>query len=966
MLESPALIDLFLQETHMTELAKAYEAKSVDSKWYEFWESSGFFKADAASKKPAYCIVMPPPNVTGALHMGHALVNTIQDILIRWKRMNGFEALWMPGTDHAGISTQTVVERHLMQTVGKKRKDFPREEFLSHVWRWKEEKQDNILNQLKRIGCSCDWSRLRFTMDEGNNSSVRTMFKKMFDEGLIYRGDYLVNWDPVSQTALADDEVEYEERQSFLWHLKYPLKDGSGFVQIATTRPETMLGDTAIAVSPKDPRYAKFIGQIVVLPLTNREIPIIADRHVDPEFGTGMVKVTPAHDPNDYQMGLTHSLPFINIMTPDAKINANGGKFEGLTMEEARHAVIEALKNLGLVEKIEPHVNRVGVSYRSKATIEPYMSKQWFVRMDGFAVKMRAAIQEGKTQLIPKNWENTYFHWIDNLRDWCISRQLWWGHRIPIWYRKDDASQVICYGGEGLPPEVEKNPADWQQDDDVLDTWFSSALWPFSTLGWPEKTPELSKFYPNSVLVTGHDILFFWVARMVLMGEYATNQVPFPQVFLHGLIYGKSYWRNNANGGITYLGDSERREYELGKPIPKDVFSKWEKMSKSKGNIIDPLEIIEEYGTDAMRMALCASATQAREIDLDRRRFEEFKNFANKVWNGSRFVFMNLDGDSPLTAEEFSQGLDESLLGLEDRWILSKLNHTIQNVNQKLTDYFFDQAAIESYEFFWKEFCAYYLELAKPILFGKAGTPQERKNKQKLLAIILCQAMRLIHPMAPFITEELFQLLKTRLAGISLSKTPVDPYTEEAIKALNSQACMVAPYPHVVRTSDLNLAIEESFALVDAAIYTIRNIRGEMKLPPGMSTDIHISGSSNDPHFSIINDHRHLIAALVKTTSIQMHEKEPTLGFASTGVLNNLRISIPLPEELLKQEQARLVKERERLENSIEKIRTQLSNEEFVSNAPAQLVEKQKTTLLQSENELQEITTKLQVLSSGV
>ncbi|HEV8050952.1 MAG TPA: valine--tRNA ligase [Parachlamydiaceae bacterium] len=950
----------------MTELAKAYEAKSVDSKWYEFWESSGFFKADAASKKPAYCIVMPPPNVTGALHMGHALVNTIQDILIRWKRMNGFEALWMPGTDHAGISTQTVVERHLMQTVGKKRKDFPREEFLSHVWRWKEEKQDNILNQLKRIGCSCDWSRLRFTMDEGNNSSVRTMFKKMFDEGLIYRGDYLVNWDPVSQTALADDEVEYEERQSFLWHLKYPLKDGSGFVQIATTRPETMLGDTAIAVSPKDPRYAKFIGQIVVLPLTNREIPIIADRHVDPEFGTGMVKVTPAHDPNDYQMGLTHSLPFINIMTPDAKINANGGKFEGLTMEEARHAVIEALKNLGLVEKIEPHVNRVGVSYRSKATIEPYMSKQWFVRMDGFAVKMRAAIQEGKTQLIPKNWENTYFHWIDNLRDWCISRQLWWGHRIPIWYRKDDASQVICYGGEGLPPEVEKNPADWQQDDDVLDTWFSSALWPFSTLGWPEKTPELSKFYPNSVLVTGHDILFFWVARMVLMGEYATNQVPFPQVFLHGLIYGKSYWRNNANGGITYLGDSERREYELGKPIPKDVFSKWEKMSKSKGNIIDPLEIIEEYGTDAMRMALCASATQAREIDLDRRRFEEFKNFANKVWNGSRFVFMNLDGDSPLTAEEFSQGLDESLLGLEDRWILSKLNHTIQNVNQKLTDYFFDQAAIESYEFFWKEFCAYYLELAKPILFGKAGTPQERKNKQKLLAIILCQAMRLIHPMAPFITEELFQLLKTRLAGISLSKTPVDPYTEEAIKALNSQACMVAPYPHVVRTSDLNLAIEESFALVDAAIYTIRNIRGEMKLPPGMSTDIHISGSSNDPHFSIINDHRHLIAALVKTTSIQMHEKEPTLGFASTGVLNNLRISIPLPEELLKQEQARLVKERERLENSIEKIRTQLSNEEFVSNAPAQLVEKQKTTLLQSENELQEITTKLQVLSSGV
>lgn len=949
----------------MTELPKAYEAKSVDSKWYAFWENHGFFKADPTSKKPPYCIVMPPPNVTGALHMGHALVNTLQDILIRWKRMSGYESLWMPGTDHAGISTQTVVERQLIKTTGKKRKDFSREDFLGHVWRWKEEKQDNILNQLKRIGCSCDWSRLRFTMDEGNNRAVRTMFKKMYDDGLIYRGDYLVNWDPVTQTALADDEVEYEDRQSFLWHLKYPLKDGSGFVQIATTRPETMLGDTAIAVSPKDPRYTHLIGKTVLLPLVNREIPIIADHHVDPEFGTGMVKVTPAHDPNDYQMGLTHSLPFINIMTPDAKINGNGGVFEGLTMEEARIAVVDAMKKLGFVEKIDPHVNRVGVSYRSKATIEPYMSKQWFVKMDDFAKKLRAAVQEEKTELIPKNWENTYFHWIDNLRDWCISRQLWWGHRIPIWYKKDDASQMICWGGDDVPPEVQQNPDAWQQDEDVLDTWFSSALWPFSTLGWPENTPELQKFYPNSVLVTGHDILFFWVARMILMGEYATNEVPFPQVFLHGLIYGKSYWRVNAGGGITYLSDQERREYELGKPMPKDVVSKWEKMSKSKGNIIDPLEIIDEYGTDAMRMALCASATQAREIDLDRRRFEEFKNFANKVWNGSRFVFMNLDGDDPLSAEEFSQGLDESLLGLEDHWILSKLNHTIQSVNQKLNDYLFDQAAIESYEFFWKEFCAYYLELAKPILFGKAGTPQERKNKQKLLAIILCQSMRLIHPMAPFITEELFQLLKTRLEGVVVPKAAVDPYTVEAIQALKAQACMIAPYPQVVRNSDLNLAIEESFALVDAVIYTIRNIRGEMKLPPGMATDIHIIGTSNDPHFNMINNHRHLISALVKTTSIQMHETDPAIGFSSTGVLNALKISIPLPEEMLKQEQGRLQKERERLVISIEKTKNQLSNQEFVSNAPAHLVEKQKTALQQSERELQEVASKLQLLTKS-
>ena len=442
---------------------------------------------------------------------------------------------------------------------------------MSHVWGWKEEKQDNILNQLKRIGCSCDWSLLRFTMDEGNNCAVRTMFKKLYDQGLIYRGDYLVNWDPVTQTAIADDEVEYEDRQSFLWHLKYPLKDDSRFVHIATTRPETMLGDTAIAVSPKDFRYANLIGKSVLLPLVNREITIIADHHVDPEFGTGMVKVTPAHDPNDYQMGLTHGLPFINIMTPDGKINENGKEFEGLTIEEARVAVVDAMKKLGFLEKIEPHINRVGISYRSKATIEPYMSKQWFIKMDGFAKKLREAVQDRKTELIPKNWENTYFHWIDHLRDWCISRQLWWGHRIPIWYKKDDPAQMICWGDEGVPPEVQQNPEAWEQDEDVLDTWFSSALWPFSTLGWPEKTPELQKFYPNSVLVTGHDILFFWVARMIFMGEYAMNQVPFPQVFLHGLIYGKSYWRENPGEGIIYLSEKERREYERGKPIPKDV-----------------------------------------------------------------------------------------------------------------------------------------------------------------------------------------------------------------------------------------------------------------------------------------------------------------------------------------------------------------------------------------------------------
>lgn len=951
------------QKTKMPELAKAYEAKTTDAKWYRFWEENQFFKADPLSPKPAYCIVIPPPNVTGVLHMGHALVNTLQDILVRWKRMNGFEALWVPGTDHAGISTQTVVERHLIRTQGKKRKDYSREDFLVHVWAWKEDSESRILNQLRRLGCSCDWSRIRFTMDEGNNRAVRTMFKKLFDAGLIYRGDYLVNWDPVTQTALADDEVEYEDRQSFLWHIKYPLADGSGFVHIATTRPETMLGDTAVAVAPGDERYASLVGKQIRLPLADRLIPIIADRHVDPAFGTGVVKVTPAHDPNDYQMGITHNLPFINIMTPDGCINGNGGKFEGLSMADAREAVVAALKKEGWLEKIEPHVNRVGVSYRSKATIEPYLSKQWFVKMESFAKRLRDVVEKGKTRLVPGHWESTYYHWIDNLRDWCISRQLWWGHRIPIWYHRDNPERIICHDEADLPPLVKENPAEWIQDPDVLDTWFSSALWPFATLGWPDKTPELAKFYPNATLVTGHDILFFWVARMLAFGEYAMGQVPFPETFLHGLIYGKSYWRNPPGGGIAYVVDQERLDYDLGKPMPKDVFSKWEKMSKSKGNIIDPLEMIDEYGTDAVRMALCASATQARQIDLDRRRFEEFKNFANKIWNGTRFVLLNLEENEgqklpALGAAEFSQGLDESLFALEDQWILSMLNRTVQSVNQHLEKYEFDQAALKAYDFFWKEFCAYYVEISKPTLFGKSGSPQKRANKQKLLVIVLCQAIRLMHPIAPFITEELFQVLKERLEGIEQNQK-ADPYTQECVKALLSPACLVAPYPQVIRASDMNAEIEQTFGLMEQVIYTIRNIRGEMKLPPGASTDVYIIGKADDPDLKIIERNTLLITSLVRTGKIQVQSEEPVLGFVCTGVCRSLKIILPLPEEMLKQELQRLSKEQDKLTVSMDKLRQQLSNEEFVSKAPSQLIDKQKQQLAHGEKELEEITKKL-------
>lgn len=935
----------------MTELPKAYDPKTVDTKWYKFWKDQDFFKIDPRSEKPPFCIVMPPPNVTGALHMGHALVSTLQDIRIRWKRMQGFEALWIPGVDHAGIATQTVVERHLIRSTGKTRKEFERDVFLKHVWEWKEANEHRIVEQLEALGCSCDWDRKRFTMDEGCNRAVKTMFKKMFDEGLIHRDFYLVNWDPVTQTAIADDEVEYEERDSKLWHFKYPYADGSGHAVIATTRPETMLGDTAVAVNPGDTRYKDLVGKTIRLPLTEREIPVIADHYVDPEFGSGMVKITPAHDPNDYQIGLRQELPMINIMTPDGKINDQGGAFAGMTMQEARKAVVKSMEEKGLLLKAEPHIMRVGISYRSKATIEPYLSKQWFVKMEGFAPLLRKAVENADVRLIPDQWKNTYYHWIDNLRDWCISRQLWWGHRIPVWYNRNDPEKMLCCIDENETPD----PAEWIQDEDVLDTWFSSALWPMSTLGWPEKTPEFEKFYPTSVLITGHDILFFWVARMILMGEYETGKAPFPDVFLHGLIFGKSYWRDEPGGGIHYIPDEERKEYDLGKPMPKDVHFKWEKMSKSKGNVIDPLEIIGEYGTDAMRMGLTASATQAREIDLDRRKFEEFKNFANKVWNGARFVFMNLD----ITAEEFSKGLDEELLRLEDRWILSAANKTVREVNDKLEHYLFDQAAMQAYDFFWKEFCAYYLEISKPVLFGKTGTAKERTNKQKILAILLSLSVRLLHPMAPFITEELFQQLKDRFQGIKKGTT--DPYTQEAVEALLAPACIVASYPRVIRESDIDPEIERTFALIENIVYAIRNVRGEINLPTGQPTDIHFVGANLDTVQQNIN----MITALVRINDVAFHSKTPNLPHTATASVDSIQIVVPIPEDLLEKEKIRLSKEKERLEQSLEKIRKQLSNENFVSRAPEELITQQREKMNQAETDLDTISNKLKTLLSN-
>ncbi len=948
-----------MTENPKKELAKAYEPHLIEEKWYNFWEKGSFFKADAASKKPAYTIVMPPPNVTGVLHMGHALVSTLQDVLIRWKRMNGFEALWIPGTDHAGIATQTVVERQLMAKEGKRRFEYSREEFLGHAWKWKEESETHILHQIKKLGCSCDWSRLCFTMDEKRNKAVRTIFKKMFDDGLIYRGDYLVNWDPYTQTALADDEVEYEDKDSFLWMLRYPLEDKTGYIVVATTRPETMLGDVAVAVSPKDERYEELVGKYILLPIVGRRIPIITDPHIDPEFGTGAVKITPAHDPNDYEIGLRHNLPMITMMTPDGKINQEGGAFEGLTMEEARSAIVSKFKELGLLENTVPHKHRVGISYRSKAVIEPYLSKQWFVKTSGFKEKLKNAVAEKKVKLIPPHWESTYFHWIDNLRDWCISRQLWWGHRIPIWYEKANPENMICHAGDELPSEVAKNPDAWRQDEDVLDTWFSSALWPFSTLGWPDKTGDLQKFYPNSTLITGHDILFFWIARMILMGEYALDIPPFPETFVHGLIYGKSYWRVQKDGSITYVTGKERHDYDVGAPLPQEVHYKWEKMSKSKGNIIDPIEIIESYGTDAMRMALCASTTYARQIDLDRRRFEEFKNFANKVWNGARYVITNLE---TLTPDAISKGLDLSLLTLEDEWILSLLNKTIKNVNAHLAEYGFDKAATTSYEFFWKEFCAYYVEFTKPYLFLKVGTEAQKENKQKLLLVILGSVIRLIHPMAPFITEELYTHLKEICEGAKPSAT-CDAYTKELLEALKAPACIVSLYPQVIEESHINPKIEETFAFIDELLRTIRNIRAEMQLAPNVATDLIFVAAEKNPELQLIQKNDPILKSLIKLSSITYTHKEINIAMSASAMVGSLKLIIPLPEEMKEKEKIRLNKEKEKLINQQNTARTQLANTEFVEKAPKPLVDKIQALLEQSEKELALIMKKIDDLT---
>jgi valyl-tRNA synthetase len=894
----------------------AYSPKEVEKKWYAFWEKKGFFTADVHSEKPSYSLVMPPPNVTGNLHMGHALVNTLQDIIVRWKRMDGFEVLWVPGTDHAGIATQSVVERKLFAETGKRRFEFSREEFLEHVWAYKEQYGTAILEQIRRLGCSCDWSRLRFTLDDSASRAVRAMFAKMFNDGLIYQGDYLVNWDPVLGTALADDEVEYEDRETSMWHLRYPLADGTGFVVIATTRPEVMLADTAVAVHPEDERYKHLIGKEILLPITNRKIPLIGDPMVDPAFGSGVVKITPGHDPNDYELAKRHNLPMINLLTKEGRFNENGGRFAGLTVEEARVAVVQEMEKLGHFVKKDKHLHRVGRSYRSKAIIEPMLSKQWFIRMDHFKDRLKKIVDNGETRLLPPHWGPTYHHWIDNLRDWCISRQLWWGHRIPVWHNKKDPTKKIVIVDE-IPEAISKNPEEWEQDPDVLDTWFSAGLWPFSTLGWPEKTPELERFYPNSTLVTAHDILFFWVARMLLMGDYALGKPPFPETYIHGLIFGKSYWRTSKDGMIAYCSKEERDSYDSGKPVPKDVQSKWEKMSKTKGNIIDPIEIIDSFGADATRLALASCPTSQRQIDIDRRRLEDYKHFANKFWNGARFVLMNLEG------EKIEGPLHPDLLLLEDKWILIRLKKVIQEVNEALAGYGFDKAVSSVYRFFWDEFCAYYLEIAKPVL-RDIQNPR-RKEKQKLLFLVLEQVVRLLHPFTPFITEELYQVLKG--------------FSDE----LASPSCAIAPYP-----KDLPLPFEEGntlamFSKLQNTVVQIRNVRAEMKIPPGEVSPLFLIGNERD--LAPLMAHQALLKALVKVGEITPLADIPNLPLYSSAFVEDVQLIVPLPPHRLDAEKTRLSKELEKTDGEISRLEAQLGNSDFLERAPKDLVDKLRNQL---------------------
>ncbi|WP_455194173.1 valine--tRNA ligase [Eubacterium ramulus] len=877
----------------MKELAKTYDPKGIEDRLYQKWEDNKYFHAEVDRSKKPFTIVMPPPNITGQLHMGHALDNTMQDILIRYKRMQGYSALWQPGTDHAAIATEVKVINSLKEK-GINKADLTRDEFLKYAWDWKEEYGGRIVKQLKKMGASADWERERFTMDEGCSEAVKEVFIRLFDKGYIYKGSRIINWCPVCKTSISDAEVEHVEQTGHFWHIKYPIIGEEGrFVEIATTRPETMLGDTAVAVNPDDERYTDIIGKKLLLPIVNREIPVIADPYVDKEFGTGCVKITPAHDPNDFEVGKRHNLAEINILNDDATINANGGIYEGMDRYEARKAIVAKLDELGLLVKVVEHVHNVGTHDRCKTTVEPMIKPQWFVKMEEMAKPAIDALQSGRLKFVPESFGKTYMHWLEGIRDWCISRQLWWGHRIPAYYCEECGEMVVS---RDMPEKCPKcGCSHLKQDEDTLDTWFSSALWPFSTLGWPNKTEELDYFYPTDVLVTGYDIIFFWVIRMVFSALEQTGTEPFHTVLIHGLVR-----------------DSQGR-----------------KMSKSLGNGIDPLEVIDKYGADALRLTLITGNAPGNDMRFYWERVESSRNFANKVWNASRFIMMNLGDEQPTKPEA------ADLLPV-DRWILSKVNTLAKDVTENMDKYELGIAVQKVYDFIWEEFCDWYIEIAKVRLYKKEEDPKAANAALWVLKTVLANALKMLHPYMPFITEEIFCTLCPE---------------EETI--------MLAPWPEY--TEEWNFAKEEAdVETIKVLVKGIRNIRSEMNVPPSRKAKYFIVSPDADL-CELFASHKDIYSQLISASEIDVQaDKAGIPEDAVSVVIPNAVVYIPLEELVdMAKERERLEKEKAKLAKELARSNGMLNNEKFLSKAPQAKVDEEKAKLEKYKQMMEDVENRL-------
>ncbi len=867
------------------ELEKVYDPRQVEDRTYRFWQEKRYFHAQPNPEKKPYTIVMPPPNITGQLHLGHALDCTLQDSIIRFKRMQGYEALWLPGTDHASIATEAkIVEA--MRKEGTSKEELGREGFLERAWEWKRTYSGRIVEQLKKMGSSCDWERERFTLDEGCSNAVREVFVRLYEKGLIYRGERIINWCPHCRTSISDAEVEYEEHDGHFWHIRYPLSDGSGYLEIATTRPETLLGDTALAVHPEDERYKNLVGKTVILPLVGREIPIVADSYVEMDFGTGVVKITPAHDPNDFEVGLRHNLPVINVMNEDGTINENGGKYQGMERYECRKQIVADLEAEGFLVKIEDHKHNVGSCYRCSTVVEPRVSKQWFVKMEPLAGPAIEAVRRGETKFVPDRFSKIYYHWMENIRDWCISRQLWWGHRIPAWYCQDCGELIVAKEAPDTCPKCGSHQL--KQDPDTLDTWFSSALWPFSTLGWPEDTEELRYFYPTSVLVTGYDIIFFWVARMIFSGVAHMGKAPFETVFIHGIV-------RDAQG---------------------------RKMSKSLGNGVDPLKVIDEYGADALRFTLATNNSPGNDMRFVEEKVKASRNFANKLWNATRFILMNLP-------EEIDSPALPASLQTEDKWVLSKLNTLIREVTDNLEKFELGIAVQKLYDFIWDVLCDWYIELTKSRI--QAGG-ESAKSAQQVLVYVMNQCLKLLHPIMPFITEEIWQAIPN-----------------------DCESIMIASWPQYRKDLCFQKE-EEDFEKIMGAIKAIRNRRAEMNVPPSKKARVFVKTM----HTDVFESGAMFIERLASASGVQVSGMAPQAGEdfsdAVQVITDGAVIFIPLDELVDKQKElARLEKERKVCEKDIAMVEQKLSSQGFLEKAPQNVVEAERVKLEKHKARLEKI-----------